>query len=372
MPADAAALYRAAIAEAPLITAEQEDALARSIVAAERAVLEAIARCPSGADAVTSAGRAMQPGADVRPLVLNPDEAGVDLDATSARVRAALLGADVESLAEVRLDLDFVEQLTSAVRAAGDTAALEEIAAAQRAMRQAKDRLVVANLRLVLLHARKYQSHGIPLLDLVQEGNVGLMRAADKFDGRRGFRFTTYASFWIKQALQRALVQRTVRLPIHVADDVRRIARVRAKFVTQHEREPNAEEIATLTRLSVGRVEAVLAVPPQPGSLDVPIGEGQSACLVDFVAADTTPADEAVAASTLGDHLEVLLSGLSERELRVLRMRFGIGTGREHTLDEVGRELSVTRERIRQIERDALRKLRVRSKERDLRSFLDA
>lgn len=130
MPADAAALYRAAIAEAPLITAEQEDALARSIVAAERAVLEAIARCPSGADAVTSAGRAMQPGADVRSLILNPDEAGVDLDATSARVRAALLGADVESLAEVRLDLDFVEQLISAVRTAGDTAALEEIAAA--------------------------------------------------------------------------------------------------------------------------------------------------------------------------------------------------------------------------------------------------
>lgn len=373
---------RGARIDEALLTTEQEDAVARAIVAAERKVLEAIARAPSGAAELGSLGHDLEQSGGIRSLILNPDESGIDLAVTSERVRTALLAATssderersaaVEVLADVRIDLAVIERLISAVRQAGDAAALEEIAVAQRHMRRAKERLVVANLRLVLLHARKYQNEEVSLLDLVQEGNVGLMRAADKFDGRRGFRFTTYASYWIKQALQRALVQRTVRLPIHLADDLRRIARVRSKFVTQNEREPDSEEIATLTGLSVGRVLTVLALPAQPASLDAPVGEDGNARLVDFVAAETTPADEAVAAGALGEHLHELLSGLSERELRVLRMRFGIGTEREHTLDEIGRELSLTRERIRQIERDALRKLRARSKTSELESFLRA
>jgi RNA polymerase primary sigma factor len=223
-------------------------------------------------------------------------------------------------------------------------------------------------LRLVLRFARKYQNQGVPLLDLVQEGNIGLMRAVDKCDHRRGFRFSTYAARWITEALQRALVQRPIRLPIHLADNRRRVARVLAKFAAQHEREPTVEEIAELTGLAPSRIGAVLDLPDQPVSLDAPVGA--EAHLGDFVAGGEVPADEAVAARVLGDRVEDLLSGLSERELRIARMRFGMKVSRAHTLEEVGRELSLTRERIRQIERSALQKLRARSKGCDLESFL--
>ena len=382
--ADALSLYRAEVGGEALLTPQEEGDISRAIAAAERAVLEAVVRSARGRAELVHLGRDLEDGlVEIRNVVLNPDEQGLDLAAVGERVRSTLLAVAsasdgrelaslVEVLADVRLGRTAVERLVAAVRDGGDVGAVAEIARARRELQKAKDRLVVGNLRLVLLFARRFQNQGISFLDLVQEGNVGLMRAADKFDFRRGFRFNTYASFWIKQALQRALVQRTFRIPVHVASDRHRITRTRAKFVALNEREPTAAEIASMTSLSVERVQAILDFPRQPASLDAPIGDDGEARLGDFIPADMPSAEDEVAASALGDHLHELLSNLSERERRVVRMRFGLGPEREHSLEEVGRELSLTRERIRQIERGALKKLRARSKGRDLESFLRA
>jgi len=277
----------------------------------------------------------------------------------------------------VRLDGSLIEGIVSTIRANADTNAGDALAAhaidhAKRALKRGKERLVVGNLRLVVLFARKYLGRGVPLLDLVQEGNLGLMRAADKFDHRRGFRFSTYASWWIKQALQRALLDRTLRLPVHVADDRRRIGKVRGAFLTQHRREPTAEEIAALSGLGRDRVENILTLPTQPASLDTPMGEDGDATLADLVPGDSEAPDAAVALRALGSHLGTLMEALSSREQQVLHMRFGLGGAREHTLEEVGRELTLTRERIRQIERAALDKLRARESRVELRSYLES
>ncbi len=379
--ADALSLYRADVGAETLLTAEEEGEIARAITMAERALLDALVDSPAGRAELVAVGRDLeQHDIDIRTVVLNPDEQGLDLKAVDERVRVVLGGVATcdedertsvaDALAEVRLSRAVLERVIAAVRDGDDARAFHAIARAKRDLQRAKDRLVVGNLRLVLLFARRYQHQGIPFLDLVQEGNVGLMRAADKFDFRRGFRFNTYASFWIKQALQRALVHRTFRIPVHVASDRHRISRTRAKFVALNEREPTAAEIASLTGLSNERVQSILDFPKQPASLDAPIGEDGDARLADMIPAETPSAEEIVAASALGDRLHELLADLSERERRVVRMRFGIGPEREHSLEEVGRELSLTRERIRQIERGALKKLRARSKGRDLESFL--
>ena len=381
--ADALTLYRADVGTEPLLSPQEEADICRAIAAAERAVLAAVVRSAAGRAALESLGRDLELGrAVVRDLILNPDEQGLDLGTLREHLEATLLSAAacderehaslVDVLSEIRLGHVALDRVMKAVRDAADTAALRAIDEALRDLRHAKSRLVVGNLRLVLLFARRYRNQGIAYLDLVQEGNVGLMRAADKFDFRRGFRFNTYASYWIKQALQRALVHRTFRIPVHVASDRHRIDRTRAKFAAVNEREPSAAEIAKLTGLSVDRVQSILDFPRQPASLDAPIGEDGDARLVDLIPGDTTSAEDEVAANALGDHLHDLLSGLSERERRVVRMRFGLGPEREHSLEEVGRELSLTRERIRQIERRALEKLRARSKGRDLESFLRA
>jgi RNA polymerase primary sigma factor len=197
------------------------------------------------------------------------------------------------------------------------------------------------------------------------------MRAADKFDHRRGFRFSTYAAWWIKQALQRGLLDRALRLPVHVADDRRRIGKIRATFVAQHRREPNVDEISNLSGLARERVQTILGLPAQPSSLDAPVGEEGDARVGDFVASGEAQPDEAATFRALGQHLEGMLYTLTDRERQVVRMRFGLGHHREHTLEEVGRAMSLTRERIRQIERVALDKLRARSERVELESYLE-
>ena len=381
-------LYLAEMAASRVLTAEQEVHLAERIIAAERSLIEALVNAPAGARALSQLARQLEDGqVDLRAVLLNPDQAGLDLERTAEVVLGALAGASsrdadlrkavVDTLTGVRLDGDLVERILLAIRKAGATSSADAKAAAaiDRArleLKRGKERLVVGNLRLVVLFARKYLGRGVALLDLVQEGNLGLMRAADKFDHKRGFRFSTYASWWIKQALQRALLDRTLRLPVHVADDRRRIGKVRGTFLTQHRREPTAEEIAAISGLARERVENILSLPAQPASLDTPMGEDGDATLGDLVPGTTELPDAAVALRALGGHIETLMGALTPREQQVLRMRFGMGGAREHTLEEVGRALSLTRERIRQIERAALDKLRARESRVELRSYLEA
>ena len=384
---DVDTMYLSEMAESSVLTAEQEVAIAQVILAAERAQIEAIVRAPAGAHGLAAIAAELELGKiEMKDVLLNPDQAGLDLTATATRVRAALTAAGSGSaakqrelaatLTDVRLDGDIIERLVSKIRKAAaqspaDAAAVVAIEHSRGDLKRGKERLVVGNLRLVVLFARKYLGRGVPLLDLVQEGNLGLMRAADKFDHKRGFRFSTYASWWIKQALQRALLDRTLRLPVHVADDRRRIGKVRGRFVTQFRREPTAEEISALCGLTRDRVENILSLPSQPASLDTPMGEDGDATLADLVPGTTDSPDTTVALNALGGHIESLMTVLSPREQQVLKMRFGMGGAREHTLEEVGRALSLTRERIRQIERAALDKLRQREARVELRSYLD-
>ena len=383
--ADVDSLYLAEMAASSILTPQLEVQIAQQIIRAERAVLEAIARAPAGALALSRLAEELSAGrVDIRAILLNPDQAGLDLDKVSEVVRGALASASepkrhafvVDTLASARLDGDIVEAAIAAIREGAatsleDAACITTIETARRELKSGKERLVVGNLRLVVLFARKYLGRGVPLLDLVQEGNLGLMRAADKFDHTRGFRFSTYAAWWIKQALQRALLDRTLRLPVHVADDRRRIGKVRATFVTQHRREPSPEEISAISGLALDRVHNILTLPSQPASLDMPMGDDGDATLGDLVAGTTEQPDAAASLRALGGHIETLMGALTPREQQVLRMRFGMSGAREHTLEEVGRALSLTRERIRQIERAALDKLRARESRVELRSYLE-
>ena len=382
-------MYLADMAASHVLGAEQEVDLARSISASGRTILEAMVRAPAGAQALARLGSELERGTiDIRDVLLNPDQEGIDLDAVKLRVTGALATAGsndelarqtlVETLADVRFDGEIVDGIIAAIHSASEAnstgANADEVVVIDRAahqMKRDKERFVVGNLRLVVLFARKYLNRGVPLLDLVQEGNLGLMRAADKFDHRRGFRISTYAAWWIKQALQRALLDRALRLPVHVADDRRRVGKVRAAFQTRHMREPTVDEIAKTSGLSKERIENILTLPAQPTSLDAPLGDDGDASLGDTVASPVAPPDSTATQHALASQLGNMLGTLTPREQQVLRMRFGIDDTREHTLEEVGRALSLTRERIRQIERGALDKLRARSDRVELRSFLE-
>ncbi len=381
--ADVDSLYLAEMAEAQVLTPERERCIAERLVTAERALLDAVVHAPSGCREISELVKQVVSGArDVRTMLLNPDQAGLDLDRARQQVLSALVSAcspsgsqknaAVDTLSLIRLDGHVLAPMFEAIHAgaassADDAKATAAIDQARRQLKLSKEELVVGNLRLVVLFARKYLGRGVALLDLVQEGNLGLMRAADKFDHTRGFRFSTYASWWIKQALQRALLDRTMRLPVHVADDRRRVAKVRTTFFGIHRREPTAEEIAKTLGFARERVENILSIPPQPASLDTPMGDSGDATLADLVPTQTEPPDAAVAQHALGSHLATLMGALTAREQEVLKLRFGIGGAREHTLEEVGRCLALTRERIRQIERTALDKLR----NRELHSYLE-
>jgi len=311
-------------------------------------------------------------------VILSLENDDIEPDVDIATVEEVPVEADIETVIPKGISVDdpvrmYLKEIGKVSLLSGD----EEIELAKRMElgdEEAKGRLCEANLRLVVSIAKRYVGRGMLFLDLIQEGNLGLIKAVDKFDWRKGYKFSTYATWWIRQAITRSIADqaRTIRIPVHMVETINKLIRISRQLLQEFGREPTPEEIAEEMDISVEKVREILKIAQEPVSLETPIGEEEDSHLGDFIPDEDVPAPaEAAAFSMLKEQLIEVLDTLTEREQKVLKLRFGLEDGRARTLEEVGKRFDVTRERIRQIEAKALRKLRHPSRSKKLKDYLE-